>query len=124
MAALDGERIALRRALGYTSPDWPLTDYYADADWFYGPGAFSTVQRKSVWREPLGFEHRYLTEDVEVGLVLWSSLGHALGVPTPLSDAFIAVAGIVLGRDLRATGRTLESLGLGGLDATALRARL
>jgi opine dehydrogenase len=124
MAALDGERIALRRALGYASPDWPLLDYYADADWFYGPGAFSTVQRKSVWREPLGFEHRYLTEDVEIGLVLWSSLGRELGVPTPLSDAFIALAGTVLGRDLRATGRTLESLGLGGLDATALRARL
>src|SRR5207248_475697 len=71
MAALDAERIALRRALGYTSADWPLSDYYDDADWFYGPGAFSTVQRKSVWREPLGFEHRYLVEDVGFGLVLW-----------------------------------------------------
>jgi len=77
-----------------------------------------------VWREPLGFEHRYLTEDVEIGLVLWSSLGRELGVPTPLSDALIALAGTVLGRDLRATGRTLESLGLAGLDAAALRARL
>jgi opine dehydrogenase len=124
MAALDGERIALRRALGYGAPDWPLPDYYADLDWLYGPGAFSTVQRKSVWREPLGFDHRYLVEDVEIGLVLWSSLGGALGVPTPLSDAFIELAGAVLGRDLRGTGRTLESLGLGGLDAAALRGRL
>jgi len=124
MAALDGERIALRRALGYTSPHWSLMDYYADAEWFYGPGAFSTVQRRSVWRERLGFEHRYLTEDVEIGLVLWSSLGRALGVPTPLSDAFIELAGSVLGRDLRAGGRTLESLGLAGLDAAGLRARL
>jgi len=122
--ALDAERCALRRALGYTSPDWPLADYYADADWFYGPGAFSTVQRKSVWREPLAFEHRYLLEDVGVGLVLWSSLGRALGVPTPLSDACVALASSLLGRDLRATGRTLESLGLDGLDAAGLRARL
>jgi len=53
--ALDAERIALRHALGYRSPDWPLSDYYADADWFYGPGAFSTVQRRSVWRERLPF---------------------------------------------------------------------
>jgi opine dehydrogenase len=124
MAALDGERIALRTALGYTSPHWPLMDYYADADWLYGPGAFSTVQRKSVWREPLGFEHRYLTEDVELGLVLWSSLGTALGVATPLSDAFIELAGVVLGRDLRASGRTLAGLGLAGLDGAAIRARL
>ena len=122
--ATDAERIALRRALGYGSADWPLRDYYADADWFYGPGAFSTVQRRSVWREKLPFEHRYLVEDAGMGLVLWSSLGSALGVPTPLSDALIALASAVLGRDLRAGGRTLESLGLGGLDAAGLRAAL
>jgi len=68
MGALDSERIALRRALGYSVPDWPLMDYYADADWLYGPGAFSTVQRSSVWREPLGFDHRYLVEDVGLGV--------------------------------------------------------
>ncbi len=122
--ALDGERIALRRALGYRPPDWPLADYYADADWFYGPGAFSTVQRRSVWRERLPFDHRYLVEDVGVGLVLWSSLGAALGVPTPLAGACIALASAVLGRDLRRTGRSLESLGLGGRDAAGLRAAL
>ncbi|HEX6349967.1 MAG TPA: NAD/NADP octopine/nopaline dehydrogenase family protein [Candidatus Dormibacteraeota bacterium] len=121
---LDAERISLRRALGYTSADWPLADYYADADWFYGPGAFSTVQRKSVWREPLGFEHRYLLEDVGFGLVLWSSLGRALGVPTPLGDACIALASSLLERDLRRHGRSLENLGLDGLDAAGLRARL
>jgi opine dehydrogenase len=36
IAALDAERIALRDALGYPPPHWPLTDYHADADWFYG----------------------------------------------------------------------------------------
>ena len=56
--------------------------------------------------------------------MLWSSLGEALGVATPLSDACIALAGAVLGRDLLQTGRTLASLGLGGLDAAGLRARL
>jgi opine dehydrogenase len=122
--ALDAERVALRRALGYTSPDWPLRDYYADADWLYGPGAFSAVQRRSVWRERLPFEHRYLTEDVGVGLVLWSSLGRALGVPTPLADACIALASALLGRDLRTQGRSLERLGLAGLDPGHLRARL
>jgi opine dehydrogenase len=122
--SLDGERIALRRALGYSSPDWPLADYYADRDWFYGRGAFSTVQKRSVWREKLPFEHRYLVEDVGIGLVLWASLGRALGVATPLSDAFIALASTVLGRDLRLGGRTLERLGLGGLTARELRDRL
>ncbi|MEP7104776.1 MAG: NAD/NADP octopine/nopaline dehydrogenase family protein [Chloroflexota bacterium] len=124
ISALDEERMALRRALGYTSADWPLMDYYRDRDWFYGAFAHSSVRRRSVWREGLSFDHRYLTEDVGVGLVLWSSLGGALGVPTPHADAFILLASTVLGRDVRATGRTLESLGLGGLDAAALRAAL
>ncbi len=119
--ALDGERMALRRVLGYTSPDWPLRDYYADADWFYGPGAFSAVQSRSVWRERLPFEHRYLTEDVGVGLVLWSSLGRALGVPTPLADGCIALASVLLGRDLAAQGRSLERLGIAERGRDGLR---
>jgi opine dehydrogenase len=120
--ALDGERISLRRALGYASPDWPLRDYYADADWFYGPGAFSSVQSRSVWRERLPFEHRYLVEDVGCGLVLWSSLGTVLGVPTPLADACITLASEIVGRDLRQSGRTLDSLGVTAAGAAELRA--
>jgi opine dehydrogenase len=124
ISGLDDERIALRRALGYASPDWPLMDYYRDREWFYGAFAHTKVQRRSVWREGLRFDHRYLTEDVEIGLVLWSSLGRALGVPTPHADAFIQLASTVLGRDLRTSGRTLENLGLAGLDAAAIRTRL
>jgi len=76
--ALDAERMALREALGYRSAHWPLMDYYRDADWFYGPGAFSRVQRDSVWRErstsaPLRGRGRRLR------LVLWSSLAGAGG---------------------------------------------
>lgn len=112
IAALDEERIALREALGYRSAHWPLMDYYRDADWFYGPGAFSRVQRDSVWREKIDFEHRYVAEDVGCGLVLWSSLGRALGVATPLTDAFISIASALTGVDWYAKGRTLESLGL------------
>ena len=112
IAALDGERIALRRALGFASADWPLMDYYRDADWFYGPGAYTRVQRDSVWRERLDFAHRYVAEDVGCGLALWSSLGRALGVATPLSDAFIHIAAALTGVDWARTGRTLERLGL------------
>ena len=112
IAALDEERIALRDALGYRSAHWPLMDYYRDADWFYGPGAFSRVQRDSVWREQIDFEHRYVAEDVGCGLVLWSSLGRALGVATPLTDAFIRIASALSGVDWYAKGRSLETLGL------------
>ena len=112
ISALDEERIALRHTLGYGSAHWPLMDYYRDADWFYGPGAFSRVQRDSVWREKIDFEHRYVAEDVGCGLVLWSSLGRVLGAATPLTDAFIRIASALTGVDWYASGRTLESLGV------------
>jgi opine dehydrogenase len=120
IAALDAERIALRQALGYRTGHWPLMDYYRDADWFYGPRAFSRVQRDSVWRERIDLHHRYVAEDVGCGLVLWSSLGRALGVPTPLSDAFIGLASALSGVDWRGAGRTLESLGFGREDLRRL----
>jgi opine dehydrogenase len=122
--ATDAERITLRDALGYAPPHWPLADYYADRDWFYGPGAYGTVQNRSVWRERLDFSHRYIVEDVAIGLVLWSSLGRALGVPTPLTDALVDLTTGITGVDYESEGRTLERLGLAGLDAAAIRRRI
>jgi opine dehydrogenase len=119
--ALDGERIGLRQALGYRAPHWPLLDYYRDADWFYGPGAFSRVQRRSVWREKIDFGHRYLAEDVGFGLALWASLGRALGAPLPLTEAFLRLTAALTGVDHYGGGRTLESL---GMDLAALRRSL
>jgi len=63
-------------------------------------------------------------EDVGFGLVFWSWHGHAIGVGTPLADAFIALASTVLGRDLRLGGRTLESLGSFAADRRLLREQL
>jgi len=120
----DGERMALREALGYAGPHWPLADYYADRDWFYGPGAYSSVQSRSVWREQIGFDHRYIVEDVAMGLVLWSSLGRALRVPTPLTDALIDLTSGITGTDYRKGGRSLERLGLAGLTRAELREEL
>ena len=119
--AVDAERISLRETLGYGPPHWPLLDYYRDADWFYGPGAFSGVQRRSVWREKIDFGHRYLAEDVACGLALWASLGRAAGCPLPLTEAFLRLAHALTGVDYYATGRTLESV---GLDLAGLRATL
>ena len=61
---------------------------------------------------PRSFEFRYITEDVPYGLVLLSSLGDAVGVPTPTCDHMIQVVNYILGRDFYAEGLTLERLGL------------
>jgi len=120
---LDAERIAVREALGYRSHHWPLRDYYEGREMFYGR-AYQQTRDRSVWSEKLDFDHRYVTEDVELGLVLWSSLGRRTGTPTPLADAFVRIGSEVTGRDFTVTGRTLERLGIADVSSETLKAWL
>jgi opine dehydrogenase len=123
--ALDGERLALRRALGYGGNPWPLENLYSRTKpTYYGVITRARMGAQSVWREKIGLDHRYVTEDIGCGLALWSSLGRAYGVATPLADAFLAIASSAAGLDFAGGGRTLESLGLAGLTAAELRDRL
>ncbi|MFQ5517401.1 MAG: NAD/NADP octopine/nopaline dehydrogenase family protein [Acidimicrobiia bacterium] len=68
-----------------------------------------------------GLHTRYLTEDVPYALVLASSIGAATDVATPVIDGLIAITSAMLDQDFAVEGRTLSSLGLGGLDAAGLR---
>lgn len=123
--ALDRERLALREALGYRGEPWPLENLYSRTrPTYYGVITRERMSAHSVWREKLGFDHRYITEDVGCGLALWASLGRSFGVATPLADAFLAIASAVTGVDWTRAGRTLAALGLAGLSADELRTRL
>ena len=53
-----------------------------------------------------------------------SGASGARGLPTPVADAVISLAGAINGTDYRAEGRTLEFLGLDGLGVDGLRAFL
>ena len=46
---------------------------------------------------PKSFDHKYITEDVPVGLMPMSALGAAAGVPTPAIDALITLARAMAG---------------------------
>lgn len=48
------------------------------------------------------------------GLVPLASVGHALGIPTPMMDAFVNIASAVFGRDFWKEGHTAEKLGMVG----------
>ena len=65
--------------------------------------------------------HRYMREDVAIGLSFMVSAGELAGVPTPLARAFLAVGSAICGEDFWRAGRTLENLGLGGMDRGALQ---
>ena len=122
--AVDRERLAIAAALGVTILSEPAlgvrqgymteTNYstgYSTAPGFLGIGA----QRQ--------LDHRYLTEDVGYSLVFLTDLAARLDVPTPVIDAVIAIASVVLARDFRAEGkRTVSSLGLDGMSREQLAA--
>jgi opine dehydrogenase len=117
--ALDAERIAVREALGYPPPHFPLRDHYSPAGepWMYGHHAHERLVASENWREPLDLRaHRYMLEDVECGLVLLESLAGWAGVPSPVATGLVSIASAILGRDLRRTGRTLGSIAGAGLD--------
>ena len=117
--ALDRERVAIREALGYGAPHFPLADHYAasGSEWMYGRGSHERLTKSGDWRERIVLrEHRYMIEDVRMGLALLASTARLAGVSVPLVEAFLSIGAAICGEDFSRTGRTLESVGLGGLD--------
>jgi opine dehydrogenase len=122
--ALDAERIAVRAALGYGAPHFPLADHYAREgdEWMYGRGSHDRLTDSGDWREHIVLtQHRYMLEDTRIGLSFLISVAELAGVPTPLARAFLSIGSAICGEDFMQTGRTLASLGLGQLDRTGLQ---
>ena len=125
--ALDTERMAVREALGYGAPHFPLAHHYAkDGEvWMYGRDSHDRLTDSGDWRERLVLrDHRYMREDLRLGLSFLISAAELTGTATPLAKAFLAIGGAICGEDFLATGRTLASLGLGDLDRASLQALL
>jgi opine dehydrogenase len=111
--ALDAERIAIREALGYSAPHFPLADHYNTSNWMYGKLAHDKLVDSGDWHEHLDLKtHRYLREDIGLGLAFLVSVGHLCNVPVPVAAGLLAIAGAASGNDFAKTGRTLQSLGL------------
>ncbi len=123
--ALDGERMALREALGYKAPHWPLDDHYTTGQWMYGNLAHDKLVDSGDWHEKLNLTtHRYMSEDIGVGLALLVSVADWAGVKAPVATGLLAIASAINNRDFRATGRTMENLGLAKLDRATLQVML
>jgi opine dehydrogenase len=125
--ALDAERIAVREALGYAGPHFPLSHHYAGEGeiWMYGRGSHDRLTDSGDWRERIVLtEHRYMREDLRLGLSLLVSVAELAGVATPLARAFLAIGGAICREDFVKHGRTLASLGLGSLGRADLQTLL
>jgi opine dehydrogenase len=114
---VDRERLCVGKALGIDLPDG--VDMMVESG--YGP-------RGTLWESlngsagltpvkgPDSLANRYVTEDIPYGLVAWASLGHAVGVETPVMDALIEIGGAIMGKNCWQAGRNLAKMGLAGMD--------
>lgn len=121
---LDAERIALREALGFKAPHYPLSDHYTSDRWMYGD-AHKKLVDSGDWREKVDLHrHRYMTEDVVFGVAFLASVARWANQPAPVAEAMLAIGGAILGKDLAKGERTLEALGLASLSRQNLFDRL
>lgn len=116
--ALDHERIRVREALGYGAPHFPLADHYENDQWMYGDtSSHAKLVDSGDWREKIDLHtHRYMREDTALGLALLVSVADWAGVEVPVAAGLLALAGAVVGEDLRDGERTLPRLGLADLS--------
>jgi opine dehydrogenase len=125
--ALDAERVAARRGWGYPPPDYEMSTYYDEsraAEGLYGAGAKAKLVASGLWDEVVTFEHRYVTEDVVLGLPLLESAARTVGGETRASLGLLQVFGVLLGKELAGGGRALQSLGLGDFSVREIKALL
>jgi opine dehydrogenase len=122
--AVDAERVAARAGWGYPPPHYELATYYDEAraaEGFYGAGARARVAQSGIFDETLGLGHRYVTEDVVLGLALFESAARTAGVDTPAISGLLQTFGVLLARRLGGGGRALERLGLGDFSLREIR---
>ena len=124
-SACDAERLAVCKALGLEVPS-----LVKSLQGMYGltqDDLYDLLQHNAAYkglRSPSNTKHRFIVEDTVSGIVPLSSVGHMLGVKTPVMDAYITIASIVCGRDFATEGRTAEKLGLAGKSVEEIYAML
>jgi opine dehydrogenase len=123
--AVDRERLAIMKTLGLNQTRYE--------EWLFKQGFIDSIEntvyeaiRKSTLKGAIScgpsiMEHRFITEDVPYGLVTMASLGDMLGVPTPVIKSLITLASVMNQVDYWKEGRTVEKLGISGLNVDELR---
>ena len=123
MEKMDAEKVAVARAVGLADV-WSTKQWYERSYGISGETLYDVLQHNHYYAgfhapsHYLGYHH--VLDEVPNTLVPIASFGAVLGVPTPAIDAIITLASAMVGVDFRQEGRTVETLGLGGLDAPAM----
>lgn len=119
---MDKERIAIAEKLGFKQRT--ICENYVE---MYSCGDENTPLYQ-LCRNNKGYDGimcantlntRYVTEDIPYSLVALQSLAKVVGVPTPCMDAIVTI-GRAIFEDKMDEGRTVQALGLEGMDKDAL----
>ena len=105
---MDAEKVAILSAIG-------LRAYNRDelSQMHYRGEKMPVVSPTGEFPEPMPtVPPRYITEDVPMALVPIAEMASKVGVPTPVLDLLIDLAGLVKETDFRKQGRTLEKMSL------------
>ncbi len=122
---LDAERIAVRQKLGYQSHHYPLRDHYEGKDWMYGPKSHAGLVKSGDWREPIDlFEHRYMREDVELGLAFLTSVAEWAQEPAPIATSLFSLGGAICQSDFANSPRHWRNIGLNHYSMSQLKEHL
>lgn len=121
--ALDDERLGIAKKLGLTLPSF--LDAFYESNYTtkaaYESGSIYQALKESAPNKTIkcdpSLDSRYVHEDVGYGLVALTAIAKAIGVNTPIMDAFISLFCYINKTDYRVTGMTLEKLGLEGLSS-------
>jgi opine dehydrogenase len=125
--AINAERVAVAAALDAEVPT--LEDWFERVYGVRGASLVETCQLLTSNSDgpyqatgtPSSWRHKYIAEDVPAGLMPMSALGLAAGVPTPAIDAVVKLAQTMAATDFAADARTLDRLGLAGMEASRIR---
>ena len=124
ISSLDDERRAVGRALGLSLPEVASLYHHAG----FGPRGdlwevINGSRMLTPLRAPGSLDTRWLSEDTPYALATWVELGDALGVPMPVAGAAVTLATALMGGAPHGR-RTLADVGLSGLNADGICARL
>jgi opine dehydrogenase len=111
---MDAERSTLFKRLGY--PPYTYDQIFWDS---FNMSVEEFAKTSS--QGPFSMQDRYVTEDIPIGASLTVSIGRKAGVPMPTYETMIHLASVVNDMDFYANGRTLENLGLAGLNLEELK---
>ena len=133
--SLNEERLRICKTMGYKLYHWDNLEFKnynlgeteeecrhrilnTSMDAAFGKdGIYAGIKMKG----PENLKDRFVTEDVPYGMVLFSTLGDLLGIPTPTHDAVIQLASVVNRANYWKMGRGMSELGLSKFDKKRLK---